>query len=77
MVYTVPGGGGNPANGVGVVNATASPITVSALDLYIAPETIVVAPDGHVVEDWVGAWQGNVLAEIENYFGVQLPGPAH
>jgi hypothetical protein len=47
------------------------------LDLYIAPETIVVAPDGHVVEDWVGAWQGNVLAEIENYFGVQLPGPAH
>ncbi len=46
------------------------------LGLHIAPETVVVSPGGTVLEDWVGAYTGQVLAEVESYFGVKLPGIA-
>lgn len=39
------------------------------------PRTIVVSRDGAVVRDWVGAYTNATLQEVEQFFGVDLPGP--
>jgi peroxiredoxin len=38
------------------------------------PHTIVVSPDGKVVNDWGGAYNAELRPEVENFFGVSLPG---
>lgn len=38
------------------------------------PHTIVVSPDGKVVNDWAGAYNAELKPEVENFFGVSLPG---
>jgi antitoxin component of RelBE/YafQ-DinJ toxin-antitoxin module len=38
------------------------------------PQTIVVSPDGKVLRNWVGAYIGDRQAEVEQFFGVGLPG---
>lgn len=38
------------------------------------PQTIVVSPDGKVLQNWVGAYTGTGQVEIEKFFGVNLPG---
>jgi peroxiredoxin len=38
------------------------------------PQTIVVSPDGKILQNWVGAYTGARQAEVERYFGVSLPG---
>lgn len=38
------------------------------------PQTIVVSTDGKVVRNWTGAYSGSLEQEIEQYFGVALPG---
>jgi peroxiredoxin len=38
------------------------------------PQTIVVSPDGRVLQNWVGAYTGAGQIEIEKFFGVNLPG---
>jgi peroxiredoxin len=40
------------------------------------PQTIVISPGGKVVQNWVGAYAGPKQAEVENFFGVKLPGLA-
>jgi hypothetical protein len=40
------------------------------------PQTIVISPEGKVLKNWKGAYQGNTQREIERYFNVQLPGLA-
>lgn len=38
------------------------------------PQTIVVGSDGRVVENWLGAYTGDTLVAIENFFLVEMPG---
>jgi peroxiredoxin len=38
------------------------------------PQTIIVSPDGKVLQNWVGAYTGARQAEVERFFGVSLPG---
>jgi peroxiredoxin len=38
------------------------------------PQTIIVSPDGKILQNWVGAYTGARQAEVEGYFGVSLPG---
>jgi peroxiredoxin len=42
--------------------------------LGTTPQTIVVSPDGKVLQNWVGAYTGEQQTQIEKYFGVKLPG---
>jgi len=44
------------------------------LGLYDTPQTAVITRDGKVQQSWPGAYVGNNLKEIEEYFGVKLPG---
>lgn len=38
------------------------------------PTTIVVSPDNKVLKIWFGAYDGQLLTEVSNYFEVSLPG---
>ena len=38
------------------------------------PQTIVVSPQGQVIQNWVGAYVGDDKSQIEAYFKVTLPG---
>jgi len=38
------------------------------------PQTIVIDSDGTVTKVWTGAYRGTILAEVEQYFGLTLPG---
>lgn len=38
------------------------------------PQTIVLSSDGRVIQNWVGAYAGTQQAEVEKFFGVNLPG---
>lgn len=40
------------------------------------PQTIVVSSDGKVIQNWVGAYTGAQQADVEKFFGVNLPGLA-
>lgn len=38
------------------------------------PQTIVISRDGKVLKNWLGAYTGPQQAEVEQFFGVSLPG---
>jgi len=38
------------------------------------PQTIVVSPEGQVVENWTGAYTEEQQKQVEQYFGITLPG---
>jgi peroxiredoxin len=38
------------------------------------PQTIVVSPQGQVIQNWVGAYTGDQKSQIDTYFNVTLPG---
>jgi len=38
------------------------------------PHTTVVSPDSKVLNDWAGAYNGELRPEVESFFGVALPG---
>jgi len=40
------------------------------------PQTVVIAADGKVTDNWVGAYTGASAKQVEQRFGVQLPGLA-
>lgn len=42
--------------------------------LGTTPQTIVVSPEGKILQNWIGAYVGRQQAEIESFFGVHLPG---
>jgi hypothetical protein len=48
--------------------------TVLALRLAGTPTTIVVGPDGVITHDWRGAYSERLVRQIEDLFGVKLPG---
>lgn len=44
------------------------------LGLGTTPETIVVAPDGKIIKNWIGAFSGGVQPDVEEFFKIKLPG---
>lgn len=38
------------------------------------PQTIVVSPEGKVLQDWVGAYSGDQKSQVEAFFHATLPG---
>jgi len=51
-----------------------SPETLKAYKLGSTPQTIVISPEGKVLEDWAGAYVGNQKSQVEAFFHVSLPG---
>jgi peroxiredoxin len=51
-----------------------SPETLKAYKLGSTPQTIVISPEGKVLQDWVGAYVGDQQSQIESFFHVKLPG---
>jgi peroxiredoxin len=51
-----------------------SPETLKAYKLGSTPQTIVISPDGKVLQDWVGAYAGDQKSQVEAFFRVKLPG---
>jgi hypothetical protein len=43
-----------------------------ALGFGGTPHTVVVSPEGRIVQSWVGAFRGNVRRQLERHFGVRL-----
>lgn len=48
--------------------------TLKVYKLGGTPQTIVVSPDGRVVQNWAGAYVGDQKSQIEAFFHVKLPG---
>lgn len=38
------------------------------------PHTILISPDGKVIKNWIGSFEGNYKKDIEQYFNLTLPG---
>jgi peroxiredoxin len=51
-----------------------SPETLKTYKLGSTPQTIVISPEGKVLQDWVGAYVGDQKSQVEAYFHVTLPG---
>jgi peroxiredoxin len=51
-----------------------SPQVVVSYRLGGTPQTILVSDEGKLLREWKGAYVGNTKKEIEEYFGVKLPG---
>lgn len=47
---------------------------MSEYKLGATPQTIVISSDGRVLQNWTGAYVGTQQAEVEHFFGVELPG---
>lgn len=48
--------------------------TLKAYKLGSTPQTIVVSPEGKVLQDWAGAYVGEQQKQVEAFFHVNLPG---
>ena len=48
--------------------------TISAYKLGGTPQTLVISPEGRVVQNWRGAWTSKQKSDIEAFFHVTLPG---
>src|SRR5712692_7532311 len=51
-----------------------SPETLKTYKLGSTPQTIVISPQGKVLEDWAGAYVGDRKSQVEAFFHVTLPG---
>jgi len=51
-----------------------SPETLKTYKLWSTPQTIVISPEGRVLEDWAGAYTGEQKSQVEAFFHVSLPG---
>jgi len=51
-----------------------SPETLKTYKLRSTPQTIVIASDGGVLQDWMGAYAGDQQKQVEAFFHVSLPG---
>jgi hypothetical protein len=51
-----------------------SPETVKTYKLRSTPQTIVISPEGKVLQDWAGAYVGDQKSQVEAFFHVSLPG---
>lgn len=53
-----------------------SPETIRAYGLGPTPQTVVIANTGEIQRSWIGAYVGPVKTQVEQLFGVILPGIA-
>jgi peroxiredoxin len=51
-----------------------SPETLKTYKLGSTPQTIVISPEGKVLQDWAGAYVGDQKSQVEAFFHVTLPG---
>jgi peroxiredoxin len=51
-----------------------SPETLRTYKLGGTPQTIVVSPEGKVLQDWAGAYVADRKSQVEAFFHVTLPG---
>lgn len=51
-----------------------SPETLAAYKLGSTPQTIVISPEGKVLQTWPGAYVGDQKLQVETFFHVSLPG---
>jgi peroxiredoxin len=51
-----------------------SPETLKTYKLGSTPQTLVISPEGKVLQDWAGAYVGDQKSQIEAFFHVSLPG---
>jgi hypothetical protein len=51
-----------------------SPETLKTYKLRSTPQTIVISPEGKVLQDWAGAYVGEQKSQVEGAFHVSLPG---
>jgi peroxiredoxin len=51
-----------------------SPETLTTYKLGNTPQTIVISPEGKVLQDWAGAYVGDLRSQVEAFFHVTLPG---
>lgn len=51
-----------------------SPEALKTYKLGSTPQTIVISPEGRVLQDWSGAYVGDQKSQIEAFFHVTLPG---
>src|SRR5712692_7588251 len=51
-----------------------SPETLKTYKLGSTPQTIVISPEGRVLQNWAGAYVGEQKAQVEAFFHVSLPG---
>jgi peroxiredoxin len=58
------------------VYSALSPEARAAYKLSVTPQTIVVSRDGHILQNWPGAYVGRQKSEVEAFFNVSLPGIA-
>lgn len=56
------------------VYSSLSPETLKTYRLGSTPQTIVISPEGKVLQDWVGAYVGDQKSQVEAFFHVSLPG---
>lgn len=50
-----------------------SPDNVRDLRLRSTPQTLVISPEGRVLQNWIGAYLGRTKKEVETFFSVRLP----
>jgi peroxiredoxin len=48
--------------------------TLKTYKLGSTPQTIVISPEGKVLQDWAGAYVGDQKSQVEAFFHVSLPG---
>jgi peroxiredoxin len=48
--------------------------TLKAYKMSGTPQTIVVSPEGRVVRNWSGAYEGDQISQVKAFFQVKLPG---
>ena len=58
----------------GLEGSGLSPETLKTYKLGSTPQTIVISPEGKVLQDWVGAYVGDQKSQVEAFFQVTLPG---
>ena len=51
-----------------------TPETLMAYKLGSTPQTIIVSPEGKVLQNWRGAYVGDIKSQVEEFFHVTLPG---
>jgi peroxiredoxin len=51
-----------------------SPETLKTYKLGSTPQTIVISPEGKVLQNWTGAYVGDQKSQVEAFFHVTLPG---
>jgi peroxiredoxin len=62
-------------NGLAIpVYSGLSPETKKTYKLGGTPQTIVISPEGRILQNWVGAYVGTQKSQVEAFFHITLPG---